>query len=142
MIKTFFRKKFLFNYLMKSFSQKYLVNAPINKVWQALVDPKVIEDWGGGAAKMSAEEGAFFSLWGGDIWGKNKKVIDGKLLVQDWYGGKWEKPSKVSFILSQKGQKTEVILKHENLPDDGWKDFFDGWRDYYMGPLKKLLENG
>jgi uncharacterized protein YndB with AHSA1/START domain len=28
--------------------ESYLINAPVSKVWQALVDPDLIEKWGGG----------------------------------------------------------------------------------------------
>jgi len=125
---------------MKSFSQKYYIHAPVKKVWQALTDAKIIEAWGGGPAKMSDKAGFSFSLWGGDTWGKNIKVVPEKLLVQEWYGGKWDEPSIVSFSLSEKMGNTALLLKHENLPDDGWKDFADGWKDFYLGPLKKLLE--
>ena len=125
---------------MKSFSQKYYIKAPVGKVWEALTDPKIIDAWGGGPVKMSGRQGASFSFWGGDIWGKNIKVVPEKFLVQEWYGGKWEEPSKVTFSLSEKMGNTALLLKHENLPDDGWKDFYDGWKDYYLGPLKKLLE--
>ncbi|KKQ96360.1 hypothetical protein A3E15_02195 [Candidatus Woesebacteria bacterium RIFCSPHIGHO2_12_FULL_42_9] len=125
---------------MRSFKQKYVIKASIGKVWQALVDPEQIEKWGGGPAKMSASPGDNFSLWGGDIWGKNSKVIPNKLLIQDWYGGKWETPSKVSFELKEINGNTELTLIHKNLPQEGWKELYDGWKDYYLGPLKTLVE--
>ena len=125
---------------MKSFKLSYLIKAPIRVVWDALVNPKIIEKWGGGPVKMSDKVNQKFSLWGGDIWGKNTKVISNRLLVQDWYGGKWEKPSKVTFKLTEKGGATLLNLSHENLPEEGWKDFYDGWKDYYLGPLKDLVE--
>lgn len=127
---------------MKSFKQEYVINAPADKVWEALVDPKIIEKWGGGPAKMSDKEGAAFSLWGGDIWGKNTKVVPLKLLIQDWYGGKWDGPSVVTFSLTDKNGKTILTLAHENLPDAGWEEFADGWKEDYLGPLKELVEKG
>ncbi|MEK7113059.1 MAG: SRPBCC domain-containing protein [Patescibacteria group bacterium] len=125
---------------MKSFKQEYVINAPAGKVWEALVDPKVIEKWGGGPAKMSDKEGDAFSLWGGDIWGKNKKVVPEKMLVQEWYGGDWKEPSIVTFTLSDQGGRTLLSLVHGNLPDAGWEEFADGWKEYYCGPLKELVE--
>lgn len=125
---------------MKSFKQKYVIKAPLQKIWQALFDPKIIEAWGAGPAKMSEREGANFSLWGGDIYGKNVKVVKEKELVQDWYGGPWLEPSKVTFIFSNDGESTTVELFHENLPDSEASDFEQGWKDYYLGAIKKLLE--
>jgi len=124
----------------KMIKQEYLINAPIEEVWEALTEPKIIDMWGGGPAKMKAEENYEFSLWGGDIHGKNIKVAKGKTLKQEWYSGKWQKPSIATFNLSEKGEKTKVELIHNDVPENETKDISDGWKDYYMGPLKRLLE--
>jgi len=52
---------------MKSIKQTYRIQAPVSMVWQALVDPEVIERWGGGPVKMDDQVGTRFELWGGDI---------------------------------------------------------------------------
>ena len=49
--------------------KSYLINAPVSKVWQALVDPDLIEKWGGGPVEMRADVGAEFALWCGSIHG-------------------------------------------------------------------------
>ena len=125
---------------MKSLSQKYDIHAPIEMVWQALVDPKIISQWGGGPVKMDSKNGSKFSLWGGDIHGTNTEVLDQKKLSQDWYGGDWEKPSKVIFILTKMVGGTRVALKQSDIPDKELKDIEDGWKQYYLGSLKELLE--
>jgi uncharacterized protein YndB with AHSA1/START domain len=131
---------------MNTIHKTYEIKAPIAKVWQALTDPELINAWGAGPdAKMGAEEGAEFSLWGGDIHGKNTKVEPEKLLVQDWYGDSdWDEPSKVTFALSDDNGVTTVALTHENFPLDEDKSdidsFASGWDDYYMEPIKQLLE--
>ncbi|SRR5258706_9191259 len=145
---------------MKTVKQTYHIKAPVEMVWDALVDPKHIDKWGGGPAKMDGKVGTKFSLWGGSIWGKNTKVISGKKLVQDWYSDseekKWKEPSVVMFDLSkeedgsahsagsgqagssQAGTKLELI--HENIPDEDAKNIDEGWKDYYLGPLKEYVE--
>jgi activator of HSP90 ATPase len=125
---------------MKTIKQMYVIEAPLEKVWEALVDPKQIDAWGGGPAKMSGEEGVKFELWGGEIWGKNVKVEKQKRLVQEWYAGKWEEPSILTLTLLEKNGATVVGLVHENVPDEGAEDIEHGWRNYYMLPLKHLLE--
>ncbi len=125
---------------MKTIKQKYLIDAPVAKVWQALIDPEMIEGWGGGPAKMDVQVGTKFTLWGGDIHGTNVRVEDNKLLEQDWYGGDWAKASKVRFELTEKGGKTEIDLLHENVPDSESKDIDEDWKTYYLGPLKEYLE--
>lgn len=125
---------------MKVIKQDYTIDAPIEKVWDALVNAETIEKWGAGPAKMQSTEMSEFSLWGGDIHGKNLKVVKNKKLVQEWSHGEDEESSKVEFELSEKGGKTTVKLAHTNLPEGQEKDYEDGWKDHYFGPLKKLVE--
>lgn len=89
---------------------------------------------------MDAKVGTKFSLWGGDIHGKNIDVIVGKKLVQEWFGGDWEKPSIVTFTLTEKKGKTTIALRHSNIPDEEAQEIADGWKMYYLGPLKDYLE--
>lgn len=125
---------------MKTITQTYLINADVDKVWQALTDHKIIEKWGGGPAKMDSAVGTKFTLWGGDIHGKNIKVVKNKALVQDWSSGDWEKPSKVTFTLTPQDDGVKVDLLHEDVPDREADEITDGWKQYYLGPLKDLLE--
>jgi activator of HSP90 ATPase len=125
---------------MKTVKQMYTIKAPVEKVWAALIDPKEIDDWGGGPATMDDKVGTEFKLWGGDIWGKNLEVESEKSLVQEWYGGDWSEPSKVTFDLKSDDGKTTIELLHENIPDDEAKGIADGWKQYYLGPMKEMLE--
>lgn len=122
-------------------TKKYVINAQVADVWKALVDPKVIDDWGGGPAVMDDKVGTEFSLWGGDVYGKNTEVIPEKKLSQDWYGGKWDAPSKVTFKLSTRCGKTTINLSQEDTPEDEVIEIDAGWDDYYFGPMQDLLEN-
>lgn len=125
---------------MKILKQEYHIMSPLSKVWEALVDPQIIDKWGGGPAKMAEKESFEFTLWGGDIKGKNTKVNKEKLLRQDWMSGTWDKYSQVEFKLTHKDGCTTVFLTHTGIPEDEFKDIKDGWDRYYMGEIKKLLE--
>lgn len=125
---------------MKSIRQSYTIQAPVEKVWQALTDPLEIDGWGAGPAKMDGKVGTSFELWGGDIHGKNTGIIKNENLVQDWFGGNWSEASKVSISLKTDGDKTIVDLVHKNIPDDEAEDIDDGWNRYYFGEIKKYLE--
>jgi len=122
-------------------TREYEIKDSTKSVWDALVNPKTIDKWGGGKAKMSDKEGFEFSLWNGDIHGKNTKVITEKKLEQDWYSGKWEKPSKVVFTLSSENGTTTVKLEHTGIPKEKFDSIKQGWDDYYFGSIKKLLED-
>lgn len=125
---------------MKTVQETFIIKAPLKKVWQALVDPNIIEDWTAEIAKMTDQEGAEFELWGGDIRGKNIKVVPQKELVQEWIAGEWNQPSKVTFTLLEKDGKTTVELLHEDIPDNEADEVEDGWKSSYMGPLKEYVE--
>lgn len=56
---------------MKTIKQTYLIKASLQDVWQALIDPVIIAKWGGGPAQMNDKVGTEFTLWGGEIYGKN-----------------------------------------------------------------------
>ena len=127
---------------MKTINQPYHIDSSIEKVWKCLIDPKEIEAWGGGPAKMEDKEGDKFSLWGGDIYGVNKEVVDGKKLVQEWYGGKWDEPSMATFTLHNEKNGTKVDFHQTNVPDDEADSIESGWEDYYLGAIKKYLEKG
>jgi activator of HSP90 ATPase len=126
---------------MANLKQTYKIAAPVADVWQALVDPKIIDAWGGGPAVMDANKDTEFTLWGGSIHGKNVDVAAEKKLVQDWYSEDWPEPSKAVFELFAENNGTRLEFTHENVPDADAKEIDDGWRDFYLGPIKDYLEN-
>ena len=128
---------------MQTIKQTYLIHAPLKEVWEALVNPEYINNWGGGPAKMDSNIGTKFSLWDGTIWGKNIQVVPDKQLVQEWYSQEekeWKKPSIVTFTLQEEKNGTQVDLLQTDVPDEDGKNIEEGWKEYYLGPLKKYLE--
>lgn len=126
---------------MKSFKQKHTIKSTKRKVWNALTNPKIIEKWGAGPAKMKEEVGFRFSLWKGQVFGKNIQVEKNSLLVQEWYAGRWDEPSIVTFDLKEKDGITILNLTHEKVPNNEVEDLKKGWKIYYINPLKKVVEN-
>lgn len=96
--------------------------------------------WGAGPAKMSGRKGAEFSLWGGDIYGKNLHLVREKKLVQEWIAKGWKAPSTLTISLTLEKMGTLVRLVQENVPDDEYEEYRDGWGDSYFGPMKRFLE--
>lgn len=125
---------------MRIIRQSYEIKAPIEKVWQALVDPKIIEQWGGGPAVMSDEVGAKFSLWDGEIYGVNTEVVPNEKLVQDWFTTDITDATSVEFYLEEQDGKTTIQLTHERVPEDEYMEIEKGWFEYYFEPMKELLE--
>jgi len=90
---------------------------------------------------MEAVENTEFSLWDGDISGKNLSVAINEKLVQEWYFEDQEEPSIVTIILHEENSKTLIELTHTNIPEDAFENISVGWKDYYFKPLKKFLES-
>ena len=126
---------------MRNIEQTYEIAAPISTVWRCLVDPGLIEEWGGGPAEMSDEIGADFRLWDGDIWGENIAVEAPNLLKQEWYGGDWERPSIVTITLEEQDGGTLLTLHQTGVPEEEIPDIEGGWQIYYLGPLKEMAED-
>lgn len=126
---------------MKTIKQTYFINSSLDEVWQALVNPKYINAWGGGPVKMNDKVGTKFEFWGGDIHGKNIEVIPSKKLVQEWFSGDWKKPSIVAFTLRAEKNKVKIDLLHTDVPNNEAADIDNGWKEYYLDPLKKFLED-
>lgn len=126
---------------MKNLKKYYKVNAAPEYVFKALTNPLTIELWTGSPAIMDDQPGTEFSLWDGDICGKNLEVEPGKLLKQEWYFGEQEEPSIVTMKLHPDGKGTSVELLHINIPEEDFESILEGWDKYYFAPLKELVED-
>ena len=89
---------------------------------------------------MDANPGTEFSLWDGDISGKNMEVETNKKIVQEWYFGDQEEKSIVTIKLFENKKGTQVEINHINIPDEDFDNITEGWNDFYMGALKVFFE--
>jgi uncharacterized protein YndB with AHSA1/START domain len=116
------------------------MNATPEEVFDALVNEDIVQNWSGDEAKMSAEVGAKFSLWGGQMYGINLEVVKNKKLVQEWCYDQWKVPSKVTFLLRVSGAGTLVELVHEDVPEKSVRSITDGWNLYYLGAMQEMFK--
>ncbi len=126
---------------MKTYHKYYKIKAEKDEVYNALVKPFAIALWSGYPAEMTEEEGAEFSLFNGDITGKNIEFVKDEKIVQEWYFGEQEKQSIVTIRLTQEKMNTIVELTHSNIPDEAFEDMKTGWDNYYFGALKDFFHH-
>ena len=120
---------------MKDIKRYYIIPAPPEEVYQALVTAATIQLWTGEPATMSEEAGSEFSLWNESISGTNLEFQKGKIIVQEWDFGEQDEPSIVTIILHQHKAGTSAELRHTNIPDEIFENISDGWDVNYFGSL-------
>ena len=120
---------------MKTFKKSFKINAEPSDVYSAVTNPYTIELWSGYPALMSTESGSEFSLWEGDITGKNIEFIQDKKLVQEWDFGNQPEKSVVTISIAPDRENSLVTVEHINIPDEEFNDIAEGWREYYIGAI-------
>jgi len=125
---------------MKDFKKYFNIPAEPEEVFYALINPFTIELWSGYPAIMNAEAGTEFSLWEGDITGKNLEVEENKKIVQEWFFGDQAEKSIVTIKLFTDKKGTQVEVVHQNIPDEDYDNIVEGWNEYYMGAIKAFFE--
>jgi activator of HSP90 ATPase len=124
---------------MKTFKKSFKINAEPSDIYAAITNPYTIELWTGYPAKMSETLGSEFSLWDGDITGKNLEFIKDKKVVQEWYFGDKPEKSIVTITIQPENGDSLVTVEHVNIPDEDFADIADGWREYYFGAIMNFF---
>ena len=125
---------------MKDFKKYYILSATPEEVFAALTNPATIQLWSGDPAVMSTEPGSEFSLWEGNIEGKNLEFEKDKKIVQQWYFGEQQEESIVTMKLFADRNKTSLELRHTNIPDNDYDNIVYGWNNVYLGSLIEFYE--
>ena len=120
---------------MKTFKKTFKINAEPSDIYSAITNPFTIELWSGYPAIMSTAPGSEFSLWEGDITGKNLEFVQNKKLVQEWYFGEQAEKSVVTITINPDRENSLVTVEHTNIPDNEFNDITEGWREYYIGAI-------
>jgi uncharacterized protein YndB with AHSA1/START domain len=128
-------------------------NAPVNKVWKAITDKDLMQQWYFNIAAFKPEVGFEFTFEGGS---EEKKymhlckvleVIPNKKLSYSWHYKDYEGSSVVTFELFDEGDKTRLKLTHEGLEtfpqnnkDFAKESFVQGWTHIIGTSLKNFAE--
>lgn len=125
---------------MKEIKQIFHIKAKPEEVYNALTNPLSIELWTGYPAVMEPEQGTEFSIWEGDIQGKNLEFVENRKIVQEWDFDDQKNPSIVTIEIFDEKGGSKINLLHTNVPDDAFSNIDYGWKEYYFGALKKYME--
>jgi len=124
--------------------QTELIRAPIVTVFRAMTDARIIDEWGGGPARVQARVGGKYSLWDGEMNGTIKEIEFPHLLIFTWREEVWDKDisdTLVRWSLEEHERGTRLYVNHSGLPGRRIREIHnDGWGEYFLGPLKAYLE--
>jgi activator of HSP90 ATPase len=111
------------------------------RIYEILTNSKQFSACTGAPAEIKTGEGGSFSLFGGQITGRNIELVPGVRVVQAWRPGDWPVGvySLVKFELKAAGAGTKVILDHSSFPAGGYEHLGEGWKSHYFEPMAKYL---
>jgi len=134
----------------KSFviEQTYYFQAPFEKVFQALVDSKMLVKWFLSEAKVVPKKGGSYSFnWigGYHMTGIVKQFAKNKAVAFSWSdrlkNGKLAKTT-ASFKIAKKGHGTLLRLRHTGFEDpEHFAECSSRW-GYYLTNMKSVLDHG
>ncbi len=124
---------------MKTFKKTFKINAEPSDIYSAMTNPYTIELWSGYPAQMSTEPGSEFSLWEGDITGRNLEFIQDKKIVQEWYFGEQSEKSIVTITISPDRGNSRINIEHSNIPDEEFDSIAEGWSEFYFDAISNFF---
>jgi len=122
--------------------QSVFINAPPEKVYNAMLNPRKHAEFTGSPATSNSRVGGKFTAWGEYITGKHIQLVKSSKIVQEWKTTEWPEgypPSRLQFTFSAKGAGTELKMVHSDVPAEQVAKYREGWVDSYWNPLKEYF---
>lgn len=117
------------------------LHASPSRIYEALLDAKKFSDFSGLPAEIHREEGGVFSLFSGQILGRNVELVPDHRIVQAWRAASWPEGvySIARFELKAKGSGARLVFDHTGFPPELREHLASGWQEHYFAPLKKYF---
>ena len=92
-------------------------------------------------ARISAEAGGAFSIFGDYITGRHIELTPGVRIIQAWRAASWPPHiySIVRFELAPSSGGTRLQFDHTGFPNAEAVSLATGWREHYWAPMAKVL---
>ncbi len=140
---------------MEKIEKKVTIDAPVNKVWDALTDPQKLEEWMLMATTFEPVLGKKFTFkaegmenWDGYFHCEVKELEINKKLVYSWNSQMINAETIVTIVISESDGKTELKLTHtgwEKIPEAARKQMIEGhskgWDLRFSEKLKEVLSS-
>jgi activator of HSP90 ATPase len=118
----------------------HLKSSP-QRIYTILLDAKQFAAFTGQPAEIDPKPGGAFSVFAGQIVGRNVELVSNQRIVQAWRPSHWTPGiwSLVAFELKPQASGTMVSLDHKGFPIGDFDHLEWGWHAHYWEPLKKFL---
>ena len=118
------------------------LKAPPDRVYEALLDSKQFAAFSGAPAEIHREAGGSFSLFGGQITGRNVELAPSQRVVQAWRSGGWPEGvySIVRFELKAQDGGTHIVFDHTGFPPAAKSSLEKGWEEHYWSTMRNYFK--
>jgi activator of HSP90 ATPase len=120
-----------------------VVNFPASseQIYEYLLDAERFSSFTGAPAVIDRVPGGEFSLFGGQIVGRNIELIPSELIVQAWRVGGWGRGeySIARFELANDSGACSLTFDHLGFPQEAFDDLDAGWHQMYWEPIRREL---
>jgi activator of HSP90 ATPase len=124
-----------------SLHEEIELKAAPQRIYEVLLDAKQFAAFTGMPAEIDPKPGGAFSMFGGQIAGRNIELVPSQRIVQAWRPTHWNPGiySIAAFVFKPKAGGTLVVLDHKGFPEGDFDHLEWGWHNHYWDPLKKFL---
>ncbi|HEY4784959.1 MAG TPA: SRPBCC domain-containing protein [Bacteroidales bacterium] len=117
-----------------------ILNETKENLYKAWLDSEQHSSFTGSPAQIDPALNGEFSAWDGYIRGTNKILEPYTKIVQAWRTTEFaenDEDSVIELLFETKGNKTQLTIKHYNIPEGQGSDYEQGWKEFYFKPMKK-----
>eukprot|EP01088_Endostelium_zonatum_P002284 TRINITY_DN1279_c0_g1_i1.p1 TRINITY_DN1279_c0_g1~~TRINITY_DN1279_c0_g1_i1.p1 ORF type:complete len:377 (+),score=108.92 TRINITY_DN1279_c0_g1_i1:70-1200(+) len=125
----------------RTFKEDFKFRGKPMDIYDALTNQGKIEAFTGSSAKISAEVGGYFEIYGGHITGKFLQLMPGEKLVQDWRMASWPLGhfSRVTMTFEENKDGCVLHLTQEGVPDEEMENIKQAWSNNVFERMKRLF---
>ncbi|MBZ5617230.1 MAG: SRPBCC domain-containing protein [Acidobacteriia bacterium] len=126
-------------------TQSVVLPAPAERLYATYLDPALHAAVTGALVTVSAEPGAPFRAFDGQISGTMLSAIAPRLIVQSWRSTNFrdaDPDSTLILAFVPEGKNGRIDLIHIDVPEQDYQGVTEGWEKYYWAPWRRYLAQG